>query len=141
MVIYKSVLWPYLTFSLFLAVLSNNKHLVRVALNDLSTNTHIGPVVPNFMNLSILVLSEESIPVLAPTAHQLLHHQALNMLEALLINPCCADTDVTLQVILSHSLFIYIFVLYPRLSVSFYSWYNQLPFIRETFVYVSCGHF
>ncbi|XP_077286957.1 uncharacterized protein LOC143911788 [Arctopsyche grandis] len=72
------------------ALLSNNKQLVKISLQDLSTNTHIGPIVPYIINLSLLVLSELVTP-------EIWRKQALKILNCLLVNPCCSDTDVTLQ--------------------------------------------
>lgn len=90
-----------------------------MALQDISTNTHIGPIVPYIINLSLLALNE------LVTAEIWLK-QALKILTSLLINPCCSDTDVTLQVCFNFFICSYFSMLYSLFIIFIYFFIIQL---------------
>lgn len=97
------------------AILSGDKRLSKVALNDIKSNTRIGLIIPNFFNLAVLILSEECMSVMAPDTHQALQVQALNLLEYLFVNPCCYDTNVSPQVIVILKIILFVTLMYREI--------------------------
>ncbi|KAH9635517.1 hypothetical protein HF086_013044 [Spodoptera exigua] len=69
----------------------------EVAVEDLTTNTRIGPIFPNLFNLAVLVLNDDNLNALNVPAKKPLQSNVLDMVDALCSNPCSLDTNIQQQ--------------------------------------------
>ncbi|XP_075974811.1 uncharacterized protein LOC142975697 [Anticarsia gemmatalis] len=69
----------------------------NIALEDLATNTRIGPIFPNLFNLAVLVLNDDNLNALNVPAKKPLQITVLDMVDALCSNPCSLDTNIQQQ--------------------------------------------
>ncbi|XP_041988348.1 uncharacterized protein LOC121739832 [Aricia agestis] len=79
------------------AILNLRKKPKQLAVADLTTNTHIGPIFPNLFNLAVLVLNEDNLNALNVPAKKPLQSNVLDMVDALCSNPCSLDTNIQQQ--------------------------------------------
>lgn len=79
------------------AVLSLRRKPKEIAVEDLMTNTRIGPIFPNLFNLAVLVLNEDNLNALNVPAKKPLQSNVLDMVDALCSNPCSLDTNIQQQ--------------------------------------------
>lgn len=84
--------------SLFSAILNLKKKPKEIAVEDLTTNTRIGPIFPNLFNLAVLVLNDDNLNALNVPAKKPLQSNVLDMVDALCSNPCSLDTNIQQQV-------------------------------------------
>lgn len=103
MCIYIALYSIYILF--FAAILNLKKKPKQLAVDDLTTNTCIGPIFPNLFNLAVLVLNDDNLNALNVPAKKPLQSNVLDMVDALCSNPCSFDTNIQQQV----SYFLYIF--------------------------------
>lgn len=85
-------------FFLLSAILNLKKHLKDIAVEDLTTNTRIGPIFPNLFNLAVLVLNDDNLNALNVPNKKPLQSNVLDMVDALCSNPCSLDTNIQQQV-------------------------------------------
>ncbi|KAL4715492.1 hypothetical protein ACJJTC_009118 [Scirpophaga incertulas] len=69
----------------------------ELAVQDLTTNTRIGPIFPNLFNLAVLVLNDDNLNALNVPAKKPLQSNVLDMVDALCSNPCSLDTNIQQQ--------------------------------------------
>ncbi|XP_038215014.1 uncharacterized protein LOC119834659 [Zerene cesonia] len=79
------------------AILNLKKKPKEVAVEDLTTNTRIGPIFPNLFNLAVLVLNDDNLNALNVPAKKPLQSNVLDMVDALCSNPCSLDTNIQQQ--------------------------------------------
>lgn len=79
------------------AILNLRKKPKQIAVEDLMTNTRIGPIFPNLFNLAVLVLNDENLNALNVPAKKPLQSNVLDMVDALCSNPCSLDTNIQQQ--------------------------------------------
>ncbi|XP_028034340.1 uncharacterized protein LOC114246130 isoform X2 [Bombyx mandarina] len=79
------------------AILNLRKKPKEVAVEDLLTNTRIGPIFPNLFNLAVLVLNDDNLNALNVPAKKPLQSNVLDMVDALCSNPCSLDTNIQQQ--------------------------------------------
>ncbi|KAG7306146.1 hypothetical protein JYU34_008738 [Plutella xylostella] len=79
------------------AILNLKKKLKDIAVQDLTTNTRIGPIFPNLFNLAVLVLNDDNLKALNVPAKKPLQCNVLDMMDALCSNPCSLDTNIQQQ--------------------------------------------
>ncbi|CAB3223851.1 unnamed protein product [Arctia plantaginis] len=79
------------------AILSLRKKPKVIAVEDLTTNTRIGPIFPNLFNLAVLVLNDDNLNALNVPAKKPLQSNVLDMVDALCSNPCSLDTNIQQQ--------------------------------------------
>ncbi|CAK1549460.1 unnamed protein product [Leptosia nina] len=79
------------------AILNLKKTPKQVAVEDLTTNTRIGPIFPNLFNLAVLVLNDDNLNALNVPAKKPLQSNVLDMVDALCSNPCSLDTNIQQQ--------------------------------------------
>lgn len=80
------------------AILNLRKKPKELAVQDLTTNTRIGPIFPNLFNLAVLVLNDDNLNALNVPTKKPLQANVLDMVDALCSNPCCLDTNIQQQV-------------------------------------------
>ncbi|XP_068632677.1 uncharacterized protein [Battus philenor] len=79
------------------AILNLRKKPKQIAVEDLTTNTRIGPIFPNLFNLAVLVLNDDNLKALNVPAKKPLQSNVLDMVDALCSNPCSLDTNIQQQ--------------------------------------------
>ncbi|CAH0714180.1 unnamed protein product, partial [Brenthis ino] len=79
------------------AILNLKKKPKQLAVEDLTTNTRIGPIFPNLFNLAVLVLNDDNLNALNVPAKKPLQSNVLDMVDALCSNPCSLDTNIQQQ--------------------------------------------
>ncbi|CAH2076077.1 unnamed protein product, partial [Iphiclides podalirius] len=79
------------------AILNLKKKPKQIAVEDLTTNTRIGPIFPNLFNLAVLVLNDDNLKALNVPAKKPLQSNVLDMVDALCSNPCSLDTNIQQQ--------------------------------------------
>ncbi|XP_050347034.1 uncharacterized protein LOC126771279 [Nymphalis io] len=79
------------------AILNLRKKPKQLAVEDLTTNTRIGPIFPNLFNLAVLVLNDDNLNALNVPAKKPLQSNVLDMVDALCSNPCSLDTNIQQQ--------------------------------------------
>ncbi|CAG9578632.1 unnamed protein product [Danaus chrysippus] len=79
------------------AILNLKKKPKEIAVEDLATNTRIGPIFPNLFNLAVLVLNDDNLNALNVPAKKPLQSNVLDMVDALCSNPCSLDTNIQQQ--------------------------------------------
>ncbi|CAH2108083.1 unnamed protein product [Euphydryas editha] len=79
------------------AILNLRKKPKQLAVEDLTTNTRIGPIFPNLFNLAVLVLNDDNLTALNVPAKKPLQCNVLDMVDALCSNPCSLDTNIQQQ--------------------------------------------
>lgn len=79
------------------AILNLRKKPKELAVEDLTTNTRIGPIFPNLFNLAVLVLNDDNLNALNVPAKKPLQSNVLDMVDALCSNPCSLDTNIQQQ--------------------------------------------
>ncbi|XP_050674129.1 uncharacterized protein LOC126971775 [Leptidea sinapis] len=79
------------------AILNLKKKPKQIAVQDLTTNTRIGPIFPNLFNLAVLVLNDDNLNALNVPAKKPLQSNVLDMVDALCSNPCSMDTNIQQQ--------------------------------------------
>ncbi|XP_045495289.1 uncharacterized protein LOC123694039 [Colias croceus] len=79
------------------AILNLKRKPKEVAVEDLTTNTRIGPIFPNLFNLAVLVLNDDNLNALNVPAKKPLQSNVLEMVDALCSNPCSLDTNIQQQ--------------------------------------------
>ncbi|XP_049867835.1 uncharacterized protein LOC126368027 [Pectinophora gossypiella] len=79
------------------AILNLRKKPKEIAVEDLTTNTRIGPIFPNLFNLAVLVLNDDNLNALNVPAKKPLQSNVLDMVDALCSNPCSLDTNIQQQ--------------------------------------------
>ncbi|XP_063619741.1 uncharacterized protein LOC134792381 [Cydia splendana] len=79
------------------AILNLRKKPKELAVEDLTTNTRIGPIFPNLFNLAVLVLNDDNLNALNVPAKKPLQANVLDMVDALCSNPCSLDTNIQQQ--------------------------------------------
>ncbi|GBP45162.1 hypothetical protein EVAR_95814_1 [Eumeta japonica] len=79
------------------AILNLKKKPKELAVEDLMTNTRIGPIFPNLFNLAVLVLNDDNLNALNVPAKKPLQANVLDMVDALCSNPCSLDTNIQQQ--------------------------------------------
>ncbi|XP_013175930.1 PREDICTED: uncharacterized protein LOC106124028 [Papilio xuthus] len=79
------------------AILNLKKKPKQIAVEDLMTNTRIGPIFPNLFNLAVLVLNDDNLKALNVPAKKPLQSNVLDMVDALCSNPCSLDTNIQQQ--------------------------------------------
>ncbi|XP_052754753.1 uncharacterized protein LOC113512493 [Galleria mellonella] len=79
------------------AILNLKKKPKEVAVEDLTTNTRIGPIFPNLFNLAVLVLNDDNLNALHVPAKKPLQSNVLDMVDALCSNPCSLNTNIQQQ--------------------------------------------
>ncbi|KAL0831103.1 hypothetical protein ABMA28_001975 [Loxostege sticticalis] len=79
------------------AILNLKKKPKEIAVEDLTTNTRIGPIFPNLFNLAVLVLNDDNLNALNVPAKKPLQSNVLDMVDALCSNPCSLDTNIQQQ--------------------------------------------
>ncbi|XP_073949505.1 uncharacterized protein isoform X2 [Choristoneura fumiferana] len=79
------------------AILNLRKKPKELAVQDLTTNTRIGPIFPNLFNLAVLVLNDDNLNALNVPTKKPLQANVLDMVDALCSNPCCLDTNIQQQ--------------------------------------------
>ncbi|XP_032515123.2 uncharacterized protein LOC116768498 [Danaus plexippus] len=79
------------------AILNLKRKPKEIAVEDLATNTRIGPIFPNLFNLAVLVLNDDNLNALNVPAKKPLQSNVLDMVDALCSNPCSLDTNIQQQ--------------------------------------------
>ncbi|CAH0407073.1 unnamed protein product [Chilo suppressalis] len=79
------------------AILNLKRKPKEIAVEDLTTNTRIGPIFPNLFNLAVLVLNDDNLNALNVPAKKPLQSNVLDMVDALCSNPCSLDTNIQQQ--------------------------------------------
>ncbi|CAK1601265.1 unnamed protein product [Parnassius mnemosyne] len=79
------------------AILNLKRKPKQIAVEDLTTNTRIGPIFPNLFNLAVLVLNDDNLKALNVPAKKPLQSNVLDMVDALCSNPCSLDTNIQQQ--------------------------------------------
>ncbi|CAG9785460.1 unnamed protein product [Diatraea saccharalis] len=79
------------------AILNLRRKPKEIAVEDLTTNTRIGPIFPNLFNLAVLVLNDDNLNALNVPAKKPLQSNVLDMVDALCSNPCSLDTNIQQQ--------------------------------------------
>ncbi|XP_013187148.1 uncharacterized protein LOC106132327 [Amyelois transitella] len=79
------------------AILNLKRKPKEVAVEDLTTNTRIGPIFPNLFNLAVLVLNDDNLNALNVPNKKPLQANVLDMVDALCSNPCSLDTNIQQQ--------------------------------------------
>ncbi|KAJ2942586.1 hypothetical protein O0L34_g2053 [Tuta absoluta] len=79
------------------AILNLKRKPKELAVEDLTTNTRIGPIFPNLFNLAVLVLNDDNLNALNVPAKKPLQSNVLDMVDALCSNPCSLDTNIQQQ--------------------------------------------
>ncbi|KAG6460382.1 uncharacterized protein LOC115450149 [Manduca sexta] len=79
------------------AILNLRRKPKELAVQDLMTNTRIGPIFPNLFNLAVLVLNDDNLNALNVPAKKPLQANVLDMVDALCSNPCSLDTNIQQQ--------------------------------------------
>ncbi|KAI5643421.1 hypothetical protein NE865_04597 [Phthorimaea operculella] len=79
------------------AILNLKRKPKEIAVQDLTTNTRIGPIFPNLFNLAVLVLNDDNLNALNVPAKKPLQSNVLDMVDALCSNPCSLDTNIQQQ--------------------------------------------
>ncbi|KAM3964118.1 uncharacterized protein ACR2FA_001598 [Aphomia sociella] len=79
------------------AILNLKRKPKEIAVEDLTTNTRIGPIFPNLFNLAVLVLNDDNLNALHVPAKKPLQSNVLDMVDALCSNPCSLDTNIQQQ--------------------------------------------